>query len=187
MRSLEPRERRTIIGGATIVAVAALLVLVIIPQAGRWRAREAVIEQLRMRIGQVNGLIANESAIVARADSIDAALAAAPVQLLRARSAALAASAIQSLVRDVALESHVSIDRLDVAGEPDTSRGATVIVPASVTAWGDIYGVAEYLRRLQHGRHLMAVDDLSLAPNPTRRGNLLQVSLTLRVPVALEP
>lgn len=187
MRSLDPRERRAIVLGATVVGLAALFMVVIVPQVGRWRAREAAIEQLRVRVAQVRGLIENESTLLAQADSIDAQVAAAPVQLLRARSSALAASAIQSLVRDVAMASQVSIDRLDVAGEPDTTRGATIVVPASVTAWGDIYGVAEYLRRLQHGRHVMELDDLSLAPNPTRRGNLLQVSLTLRVPVALEP
>lgn len=173
--------------GASVLAVAAVLVLVVAPMAGRWRTREAAIEQLRARVAQLSGLIESESVLLARADSIDAMLAAAPVQLIRARSGALAASAIQSLVRDVAMASRVSIDRLDVAGEPDTTRGSTIIVPVSVTAWGDIYGVAEYLRRLQHGRDLMELDDLSLAPNPTRRGNLLQVSLTLRVPVALEP
>lgn len=187
MRSLEPRERRVILLGTTVVSLAALVMLVVVPQAGRWQAREAAIQQLRARAGQLGGLIANETMLVARSDSIDAQLAMAPVQVLRARSSALAASAIQSLVRDVAVASQVSIDRLDVAGEPDTTRGTTIVVPARVAAWGDIYGVAEYLRRLQHGRYVMALDDLSLAPNPTRRGSLLQVSLTLRVPVALEP
>lgn len=118
---------------------------------------------------------------------MEARLDADGVRLVRARTVALAASTLQSMVREYARASVVSVTRLDAAGTPVAAGGATLSLPATISAQGDIYGVADFLRRLQHGAWLVEVTDLTIAPNPVLRGNLLQVSIGLRAPVALEP
>jgi hypothetical protein len=87
------------------------------------------------------------------------------VRIVRARSTALAAAQLQSMVREYAVASVVSVTRLDAAGAPVAS-GGTISIPATISAQGDIYGVAEFLRRLQHGSWLVELTDLSIAPNP---------------------
>jgi hypothetical protein len=59
--------------------------------------------------------------------------------------------------------------------------------PATLAAQGDIYGIADFLRRLQHGPWLVEITDFSIAPNPVLRGNILQVSIGMRAPVVMEP
>jgi hypothetical protein len=91
------------------------------------------------------------------------------------------------MVRDFASASVVSVTRLDAVGAPVASGGIALSLPATISAQGDIYGIADFLRRLQYGPWLVEVTDLTMAPNPVLRGNLLQVSIGLRAPLALEP
>jgi type II secretory pathway component PulM len=186
-RVLEPRERRTITAAATVVAVAAFTVLVAMPVSARWTAREQVIGALRDRASRLAGLLGHEVPLRARADSLERALEAGGPRLVQARTPALAASAVQSLLQDAARASQVAVSRLDVAGEPVTAGASGIAVPAVLSATGDIYGVADYLRRLQHGPQFLEIRELTISPNPTLRGNLLQFTLTVRVPIALEP
>ena len=186
-RTLDPRERRTIAVGATLVALTALVTLVIMPLAARWVARERAIDGARNRLAQLGGVAASAGAIRGRVDSLESVLERGGVRIVRARSTALAASGIQSWVQEVARQSRVTVNRLDVAGEPAAPDESGPVLPATVSATGDIYGVTEYLRRLQHGSRLVEVSDVSVTPNPTLRGNLLQLTESLRVPLALEP
>lgn len=186
-RSLEPRERRTIAVGATLVALTALVVLVLAPLATRWVAREGTIAAARDRVARLAGVAGAGPAIRVHVDSLEAALGRGGVRLVRARSVALASSGVQAWVQDAATRSRVAVTRLDVAGEPLPPDERGSMLPATVSATGDIYGVTEYLRRLQHGAILVDIAAVSLAPNPTLRGGLLQLTLTLRVPFVLEP
>ena len=173
--------------GATVVALTAVAMLVVLPFARRWSEREAVIFTTGERLARLSGIAGQETAIRAQLVTLDAALDGRGARLVRARTPALASSIIQSYVQAEARASRVSISRLDVAGSPATPGGDGVVMPATLSAVGDIYGVADYLRRLQHGPRLIEIAELAVAPNPTLRGNLLQLSLTLRIPVALEP
>jgi hypothetical protein len=107
-------------------------------------------------------------------------LDAAGVRLLRGRTTALAASSLQELLREYARESRIGITRLDVASTPQA--GADLVIPATVSAVGDIYGLADLLARLQRGARLIEVRGLTVAPNPALRGELLQISLVLAAP-----
>lgn len=183
---LEPRERRTIIAGTIVVAVAAIVVLVLLPLGRRWSAREALIGATRAHLARVGALDGRESGLRQSAQAIDARLQATGTRIVRARSAALGASAVQSMVREYASGSAVTVTRLDATGAPVASAGG-IAIPATIAAQGDIYGVADFLRRLQHGAWLVEITDFTIAPNPVLRGSILQVTIGLRAPIALEP
>lgn len=186
-RPLEPRERRTIAAGAAIVAVAAVFVLGILPLVRHWADREALIDARRERLQRLESIAGREAEIGAGAQALAAQLDAAGVRLVRARTTSLAASALQSVIREYAAASAVSVTRLDAAGAPTAREGGMLAIPATIAAQGDIYGVADFLRRLQHGRWLLDIVDLSIAPNPVLRGNVLQVSIGLAAPITMEP
>jgi hypothetical protein len=79
------------------------------------------------------------------------------------------------------------VSRLEVLPTPpDSAREAATALSASLTATTDIYGLADLLARLHRSQALMAVEELSVAPNPVLRGNLLQIAMTLRAPWLLE-
>jgi hypothetical protein len=185
-RNLEPRERRTIAIGTTVVAITAVVTLVLVPLGRRWAGREALISVTQNHLARVGSLVGHEAELAGVARAVEARLDASGTRLVRARSLPLAASAVQSLVRDYARASVVTVTRLDAAGEPIAS-GSSVAIPATIAAQGDIYGIADFLRRLQHGPWMLEVTDLSIAPNPVLRGNILQVSIGLRAPIAMEP
>lgn len=185
-RNLEPRERRTIAIGATVVTMAAVITLVLVPLGRRWSEREALIGVTRNHLARVSSIIGHEAELNEATRAVDARLDAGGMRLVRARSMPLAAAAVQSMVREYASGSVVTVTRLDAAGDPIAS-GSTVAIPATLAAQGDIYGIADFLRRLQHGPWLVEITDFSIAPNPVLRGNILQVSIGMRAPVAMEP
>lgn len=187
VRSLEPRERRTIALGAALVAFTAVFVLGILPLARRWSERESLIAAARQRLARVASIAGREAELARMSGAIDSRLDAGGVRLVRARTVPLAASALQAMVREYASGSAMTVTRLDAAGAPVAIAGATVALPATISAQGDIYGLADFLRRLQHGPWLVELTDLAIAPNPVLRGNVLQVTIGLRAPVALEP
>lgn len=186
-RRLEPRERRTIALGATIVAVAAIVVLVLLPLGRRWNEREALIAVTRQHLARVSSIVGHEAELAEATRILESRLEASGIRLVRARTLPLAASAIQSLVRDYAQASVVTVTRLDAAGSPIEGGGSGVAIPTTIAAQGDIYGIADFVRRLQHGPWMLELTDFTIAPNPVLRGNILQVSIGLRAPVALEP
>jgi hypothetical protein len=100
---------------------------------------------------------------------------------LSARSPALAASALQTLVQGYADEAGVTVRELNVAGATD-SPATSESIPATVSAIGDIYGLSGFLSRLQNGTTLIDIREISISPNPALRGELLQFSVVLRAP-----
>ena len=185
-RSLEPREQRTIAIGATVVAVAAVVMLVLVPFGRRWSEREALIAVTRNHLARVGSITGHEGELAEAVRRVEARLDAAGTRLVRARSLPLAAAAVQSMVREYASSSDVTVTRLDAAGAPVASN-SSVAIPATIAAQGDIYGIADFLRRLQHGPWLLDITDFSIAPNPVLRGNILQVSIGMRAPIVMEP
>jgi type II secretory pathway component PulM len=185
-RSLEPRERRTIAAGAILVAIVAVVVLGVLPFVRAWSEREALITATRERLARIESIAGREAQLIAQSQAMDQRLDAGGMRLVRARTVPLAASALQSMVREYARSSMVTVTRLDAAGAPLAVGGGALALPATISAQGDIYGIADFLRRLQYGQWLVELTDLAIAPNPVLRGNLLQVSIGLRAPIALE-
>lgn len=174
------------IGGAVLVA-ALLLVHGVLPAAGRWSAREAAIAAERSRVERLRSLGTHRERIVAEARAAAAAADSLPVRLLQGRTPALAASALQALLQEYAAASRVSVSRLDVAGAPDSTGSAGVAIPASISAVSDIYGLADFLTRIEHGHHLLTVAELSVTRSAALAGELLQLSMVVRAPVLVTP
>ena len=181
----DARERRTIALGGAVLAIAAFVTVVVLPTAARWRDREAMIDALRRQRAQLVALGTQRSALEAAVQARTLQAEALPVRLVRGRTPALAASALQALLQDYATASRVSVTRLDVASTPDS--GATPAIPALVSAVSDVYGLADFLSRLEQGGHWLEVTELSVSPNPSLRGELLQLSVAIRAPFVLEP
>lgn len=185
----DPRERRTIAIGGAVLVIAFLLTTVVVPTVARWRDREALIGALRRQRAQLVTLGTQREALEASAAARAASAEALPVRLLRGRTPALAASALQSLLQDYASASRVSVTRLDVASVGDSANagGPGSAIPATISAVSDVYGLADFLARLEHGHRLLEVTELAVSPNSALRGELLQLSVSLRAPYVLEP
>lgn len=182
-RAISARERRTIIIAAAVSSVALILAYAVLPFARHWQAREEVIATELQRIARLRGLVANEARLRELVLERAAFLESGQQRLLAGRTPALAASALQSLLQDFADQSQMTVSQLDVAGAPEAMNGADAalpMIPATVSAIGDIYGVTDMLSLIQHGSLLLEIAELSVRPNPALRGDLLQMTVTLR-------
>jgi hypothetical protein len=181
---IEPRERRTIAIAASVLAAALIVVYGILPFARRWSAREELIAIRASQIARLEWLAKHESQLQSAA-----ALRIANVgsverpRTLSARSTALAASALQTLVQGYADEAGVTVRELNVAGAPD-SVSTSQAIPATVSAVSDIFGLSSFLSRVQNGTTLIDIREITISPNPALRGELLQFSVVLRAPYA---
>jgi hypothetical protein len=109
------------------------------------------------------------------------------VRLVHGRTPALAASALQALLQEYAVAARVSVTRLDVASAGDSAGGGVPAIPATIAAVSDIYGLADFLARVEQGERWLEVTELVVSPNPALRGELLQLSLVVRAPYVLDP
>ena len=56
----------------------------------------------------------------------------------------------------------MQLDRVDVAGQPRPDRPGLVAIPVQLQGQGDIYGLVDFLYRVERGEKLLVVDDLTL-------------------------
>jgi len=183
---LEPRERRTIAIAGAVLGLAVLFAYGILPFARRWNAREELIATRAEQVARLTWLAEHEPELRrAAADRLTRVGSMERPRLLAARSPALAGSALQTLVQGYADETGVTVRELNVAGPSDsTSAVGAEAIPATVSAIGDIWGVSNFVSRLQHGTTLIDIREIGVSPNPSLRGELLQLSLVLRAPYA---
>ncbi len=203
----QQRERKVIAIGVTIALVALLATYAVLPFARQWTAREALLRDARDDVATLSGFVASAAVLENAATRAEAVLAVNPSRIFHARSAPLAASALQSLLQDAANASHLLVTRLDVAqslaSRPAQSFGATATVdtasyadaggtgaslPATLAAYCDIVGLAALLDHLAHAPRVVHVEKLTIQQNSALRGapDMLQIVLTLRAPVVLE-
>ncbi len=130
LRRLNPRERRVVLGGAIVSATALVVVLVALPFAHRWGAREAAYGASREQWVRL------------------ATLAASTDRLRRAL--------------DEQKLAHAADEGVDVAGQPRPDKPGLLAIPVQLQGQGDVYGLVDFLYRLQHGEKLLVLDELSL-------------------------
>jgi hypothetical protein len=94
----------------------------------------------------------------------------------------LAGSELQSLLRRLAQQSRVTLTQLDVASAADSSDNGSAIIPATIAGITDIAGLTELLVAIDNAPLAMDVTQFSVHPNPALKGNLLQLTATLRAP-----
>lgn len=169
-----------------MAGVALLYAFVVLPVVRRWSAREDMVVAAQDRVQRLRTLVRDGPLLAAEADAREAQRTSAMVRVIRERTPALAASALQAMLQDLAARSRVSITRLDVATAPDPAS-AHPAIPATLSAVTDIYGVADLLTRLQRHSTLIEVREVQVSSTSGLRGDLLQLSLTVQAPYLVEP
>jgi hypothetical protein len=162
LRRLEPRERRVVVGGAIVSAVLLVTVWLVVPFAQHWSTRGAALSAARDRWARLATLVASTNHLKQTLDGTRHTAAADNEQLLAGATPALAASTLQSLVQRDAGESAVQLERVDAAGEPTADRPGLLAIPVQLSARGDVYGLVDFLNRIEHGGPLLVVDELTV-------------------------
>ncbi len=185
-RGLAPRERRTLAWGTVTIAAALFATYVALPFADRWRAREAVTAARAAQLARVRGLVAAESRLAAAVREREGRAIEGGRGPLAEATPALAAAALQGALQQAASQAGVQVQRVDVAqdagaaGAPDAPAAD---VPATLTALGDVHGLAALLDALQRGPTLLEVTALSAQTTVGARGeSLLQLTVSVRAP-----
>jgi hypothetical protein len=136
-------------------------VWVVLPLAGRWEDREALISARQTQLAQLTALVRGDTAARRTLADRERNRAALRARLLTGGTPALAASNLQALLQGYADASRVTLDRVDLVAEPDDSaKGGLPAIPVQLAASGDIYGLADLLGRLQYGGKLLSIDEL---------------------------
>ena len=175
LQRLNPRERRVVLGGALVSASALLVVLVGLPLAHHWAAREAAYTASREQWLRLTQLVANTDRLRRALDERQRVHAADEIRLVTGATPALAASVLQGLLQRYGDESSVQLNRVDVASQPRAGQPGLLSIPVQLQCQGDIYGLVDFLSRLEHGEKLLALDELSVNAS-------LNAGFAMRVP-----
>jgi type II secretory pathway component PulM len=162
LRSLSRRERIFVLAGAALVALALATTLLVLPGMDRWTAREEALAANVERRARLEALVGSEAGLRKALAEGRRAQAGTIRLLLAGASPALAASNLQALLQQYAEESLVQLNRVDVAGQLKAERPGLVSVPVVLQGQGDVYGLVDFLYRVQHGERLLVIDEISV-------------------------
>ncbi|MBX9857273.1 MAG: type 4a pilus biogenesis protein PilO [Gemmatimonadaceae bacterium] len=181
---MTPRERRVVAAGVAVVLLTWLATRVLQPAARDMLERESRIVLLQDRVERLQRLAADSAGLREQAAATERRLATMPRRMLPARSAPLAASAVQTLLQEAADGARLAVNRIEVATEPDSS-GA---LAASIMAYGDIHGLAAFLASVERGPRLLQLRRLVVQQNSALRGapDVLSLSAQVSAPVMLD-
>jgi type II secretion system (T2SS) protein M len=171
-RRLNRREQRVVLGGAAIAATVLLVMFALLPMRDRWTSEESTYAASRDRYVRLQTLVASESRLRSALEAQQQAVQASVGLLATGSTPALAASNLQALVQRYAEESVVQLDRIFVAGEAKADSLGLVSIPVQLQGQGDIYGLVDFLFRLQHGEKLLVIDDLSISAGLPQAGRM---------------
>lgn len=182
---LNARERRTVVIGVAVSIVAIVVAFGILPLERRWSQREALIGSRAGNVARLRSLASREGELRNALSSRQRGGGSVRL-VVTGRTHALAAAALQSVIQGYASQSRVTINRLDVAGAPDTAGVVLPMIPGSLQAVGDIHGISEFLTRITTGTPSIEIKEMTIVSNSSLRGGLLQLSLALRAPSVIE-
>jgi hypothetical protein len=161
-RRLSRREQRVVTAGATVSAATLLVVFALLPIAGLWSRRDARYAVNRDQLVRLQTLVASQAQLRRALEEQQRVLGVSVGLLATGSTPALAASNLQALVQRYAEESVVQLDRIFVAGEAKPDSQGLMSIPVQLQGQGDIYGLVDFLFRLQHGEKLLLIDDMSV-------------------------
>lgn len=170
--------------GSAIVVVALVARFILVPFVSRWNEREATIASTADRIERLRALINDDARLRNTLRSSEST--SGPRRLVSGRTTALAGSALQAAIQSAADRSKVAVNRLDLAGTPDSVASTLPSIPVTISAVGDVYGLSEFLSLLENGTPVVQVRQLTVVSNSSLRGGLLQMSLQLSAPAVIE-
>jgi type II secretory pathway component PulM len=162
LRRISARERRFVLAGAIASATLVVLVLIVLPFARRWTARETTYAASREQWARLAGLAAGGGRLRRDRDAQRMAQSTEQARLVTGATPALAASSLQGLLQRYAGESAVQLDRVDVAGQPRTDEGGLLAIPVHLQGQGDVYGLVDFLYRLQAGERLLVIEEMTV-------------------------
>src|SRR5579859_6333243 len=99
---LKPRERRVVLGGAIVSAVALVVIGVMLPIADHWTSRESAYAASRDQWVKLSVLAASTDRLQRALDEQKMALAVEENRLVEGTTPALAASTLQSMLQQYA-------------------------------------------------------------------------------------
>ncbi len=193
------REQRVITGGAVVLALALVVAFAVLPFVRHWRAREVTLNAATSRVTYLLDLAERAGDLELAAANAERTLASQTRRVLHARSSTLAASSLQTFLQDAADASRLAVTRLEVS--PDDSvradgadqdgstngmlKAGVTRLPALLSAYGDISGVATLLDFLASGPRVLSVERVLLVRNSALLGapDVVQITVTLRAPV----
>lgn len=178
------REQRTIWWGASVVVIAWFAVRVAGPFIQTWQVRATQLAAAEDRLAQLRGLTTQAPALAQAATVAERELAGAPRRVLHAPTAALAGSALQSVLQNATDAAGMLVNRVDVG--PDDA--ASDVVGGTLSVVGDIHGLAQLLESLATGPRVVRVEEMTVTQNSALRGapDVLQVTLRVRAPIVLD-
>jgi len=162
LKRLEPRERRAVIGGAVFCALLLLTVWVVLPFGQHWISRESRMEAMHQRWARLASLVVNADRASRALDAARQTTAVNEDRLVEAPTPALAASALQEVLQHDASQSAVQLQRVDAAGESHADKSGLLAIPVQFQARGDVYGLVDFLTRLERGGPLLVIDELTV-------------------------
>lgn len=180
-RRLNRREQRVVAGGAAIAAAALLVVFALLPLQEWWSSRESSYSASYDRWVRLQTLVASQARLRRALEEQQRAQQVSVGLLATGSTPALAASNLQALVQRYAEESSVQLDRIFVAGQSKADSQGLMTVPVQVQGQGDIYGLVDFLFRLQHGEKLLVIDDMTITAGlpHTGRRDFMTWSMTM--------
>lgn len=182
--SRDVRERRVIVGAVVVLVVSALLSYGVVPAARRWRDGQRQIAALQDRVANLRGLIDHAAALDSAAADAERVLSESPRRALHAASASLATNALQALLQEASEGAGMVVTRVEIAPALDSTGAAS----GTVSAYGDVRGLATLLTTLTHGPRVVVPSALTVQQNSALRGapDVVQVTMAVRAPVVIE-
>ena len=160
MMSINKRERR-LIGLAVLVGAALFAYFYLVEPLSDWRrsaselipSREAQLERRRLIVGQ-------RAQLTAEMEKIDQRLQAKAPRWLQGPTPPLAASELQTMVKDVALKAGVEVRSERIL--PLVDRSGLQEVPVEITVAGGLRETVRLLYDLEHTSKILTVQDVKV-------------------------
>lgn len=179
-RRLSQRERIVVVVGAAVSVVALVGTFFVVPEVGRWSAREAEIRLKAGQLARLQNVLAQEDPVRRAFADMERERTSADRRLLAGATEAVASSNLQLLLNGYAAESGMDLQRVDAVGR-SSAQGPLQRVPARITVQGDIRGLVDLLVRVHRSEVLLAVDEMRVSASPGFGGapDLLTASIGL--------
>ncbi len=158
--TINPRERR-LIGVAVFIGLAVLIYVYALEPIQEWRrsgadlipTREALLERRRL-------IVAQRPTLVAEIDKVNQRLQTKAPRWIQGPTPPLAASELQTLVKDLALKAGAEVRSERIL--PLIERGGLQEVPIEITVAAGLRETVRLLHDLEHTTKILTVQDVKI-------------------------